>query len=116
MSLKTLLQDYQILLNSSPSSSQAQSLLRDLKYQTTILASKASKTTEDLQLIREFNELNVFSSLKTRNQAEFETSMARLLVVYEDTRRILSKSSNENLLRAVYLLSLLSNNRCFYIF
>lgn len=111
MSIKTLLKDFQILLNSDPSSQQAQSLLKDLKYQTTVLWSQTNKTLDDLAIIREFNELNVFSSLKQKNFTEFETSMARLRVLYEDTKGILQKSPNENLLRAVFLLSLLSNNK-----
>ena len=61
--------------------------------------------------MRDFNELNVIYSLKTRNQLEYDNSMSRLKVTYEDSRHILPKSPNENLLIAVYLLSLLSNNK-----
>ena len=114
--IKTQLRDLQILLNSDPNSVQIVSLLRDLKYQTSVLPYTSSPisqfvNTEELTLVREFNELNVIFALKTRNQAEYDNAMSRLRVTYQDSRSLLSKSPNENLLIAVYLLSMLSNNK-----
>lgn len=114
--IRSQLQDLQLLLNSDPHSVQLASLLRDLKKQTCNLPYTSSPfsqlvNTEELTLVREFNELNVVFALKTRNQAEYDNAMSRLRVIYQDSRYLLPKSSSENLLVAVYLLSLLSNNK-----
>jgi hypothetical protein len=117
MSIKTLLRDLTILISSDPNSVQVASLLRDLKYRTTLNSYTTSPISsvnlEELALVREFNELNVIYSLKTRNQPEYENAMSRLKVAYQDSRQFLPKSQNENLLIAVYLLSVLSNNKYF---
>lgn len=119
-SLRTLLKDLQILIDYDSSSVQIHSLLRDLKYQTSFLpfssqTLSSSINLEELALVREFNELNVIYSLKIRNQTEYDNAISRLKVTYQDSRFLLPKSPNENLLTAVYLLYLLSNNKLFPI-
>ena len=119
-SIKPLIKDLQLLIYSDPNSIQIASLLKDLKYQTSCLSYSSNSNTssinlEELIVVRDFNELNVIYSLKIRNQAEYDNSMSRLKVTYEDSRFLLPKSQNENLLTAVYLLYLLSNNKFIYI-
>eukprot|EP00825_Cyclidium_porcatum_P050050 TRINITY_DN8812_c0_g1_i4.p1 TRINITY_DN8812_c0_g1~~TRINITY_DN8812_c0_g1_i4.p1 ORF type:complete len:276 (+),score=71.16 TRINITY_DN8812_c0_g1_i4:131-958(+) len=66
---------------------------------------------DELLAARLFNELNVLFSIETNDIVEFENSMSRLRVFYENYKNILPESKDQNKFVSLNLLYLLSYNK-----